>query len=285
VLAKAPLESLHLQGASSWCQQDMDFSDRLATLRLIPGSLRLTKLEMDNCSLRKVDMQVLLNAATSLRSLLYWTGPRNFTASDLIELIGPLKDALEELYLEVMPFWPDREEEDESDGRLSTLSHLTALKVLDTTPEMWECLVDERNNQQPIDDKDLLCHRLPPNIERLIFHPPRDLEEFHDGSTPDVPDKRQIEDVIFKYSESLPHLQEIFIGSAFAKHGFELEQSLQKHRRNLDGVKLIIGTSGRADPAPTRSVFDGILPSSARPKTQWNGTKYCVVHVDRDRVF
>lgn len=42
VLAKAPLEALYLQGASSCCQQDPDSLDRLITLRLEPGSLILT---------------------------------------------------------------------------------------------------------------------------------------------------------------------------------------------------------------------------------------------------
>ena len=66
VFSKPSLQALHLQNATSWCHQDLDDLDRPVTLRLEPGSLGLTKLEMDNCSLRKQDMQVLLSMSIEI---------------------------------------------------------------------------------------------------------------------------------------------------------------------------------------------------------------------------
>ena len=86
-------------------------------------------------------MQTLLNATKSLRLLLYWTGNEE-TSHELIEMLEPCKGTLEELYLDIVPYWTDFEEE----GRLTTLSHFTALRILDTIPEMWEYLMDEEND-------------------------------------------------------------------------------------------------------------------------------------------
>ncbi|KAF9694675.1 hypothetical protein EKO04_007551 [Ascochyta lentis] len=285
LLAQAPLEALHLHNASSWCQQDIDNPHRPISLKLRSGSLHLTTLEMDNCTLRKSDMQTLLNATTSLRSLLYWTGneetgPENFTSRELVAMLEPFKDTLEELYLEIVHYWTDFEEV----GRITALSQFSALKILDTTPEMWTHLMDEENGRRPIEAEHRFCHRLPPNLEKLILHPPRDLESFDDGSIPDIPDIRQIEDVILNQSQLLLHLQEIYIGSAYAEHGYFLNQALEKHQPNLNGLKVTVGI-GRARCAPTRSVFDNVWPTFRLPEIKWDINKYAIISADRTRGF
>ncbi|KAF2630998.1 hypothetical protein BU25DRAFT_418649 [Macroventuria anomochaeta] len=94
-------------------------------------------------------MQTLLNVTTLSRSPFYWTGNEdtglhNFTSLELIEMLEPSKDTLEELYLEIVYYWTDFEEE----GRLTTMFQFTALKVLHTIPEMWGCLMDEEHDYQ-----------------------------------------------------------------------------------------------------------------------------------------
>ncbi|KAJ4986272.1 hypothetical protein SVAN01_08207 [Stagonosporopsis vannaccii] len=275
MLMHAPLEELYLHNASSWCQQGQDTynDDKAATLRLQPASLRLTKLEMVNCALTKSDMQMLLNATTSLRSLLYWTGdddtgPDNFLSQELIDMLEPFKNTLEELYLEIEHLWGDSE----FVGRIKTLSHFTALKILDTTVEMWECLLDGDGEHARIDAEQLFCYRLPRNLKKLVLHP---LKHHNREFGPDVPAPLQIESLDSKCAELLQDLQEVYIGSTDADDARALDNALECRLRHRPNLRIVVDTSGTGG-GPTRSFFHDVLISRRSPVTKWDGEKYSV---------
>lgn len=153
-----------------------------------PNSLLITKLETDDCAILKSDMQTLILACPKLRSLLYWTGseetgPSNFTAAELTEVLDPMKDTLEELQAEIRPYW---DEFGENEGRIDTMSHFTALKTLDTTPEMWwNLLADDFEGNfglvglRPITDEQRFASRLPSSLQTLRLHVVQTHEEMH----------------------------------------------------------------------------------------------------------
>ena len=93
---------------------------------------------------------------------------------------------------------------------------------------------------------------------------------------PDVPDMRQVEDIISKHTELLPHLQGICIGSAYAQHGYYLDRALERHRPNFNGLKVTVGI-GRA-----RSTS---IKSDMLPETKWDGAKYSVIRAEKTRGF
>ncbi|KAJ8116443.1 hypothetical protein OPT61_g2140 [Boeremia exigua] len=273
ILAGSALKELYVHNASSWCQQDPYDVNRPVTLRLLPGSLHLTTLEMVDCTLWQSEMQTLLNATKSLRSLLYWTGDEewNFTSHELVEMLEPFKDTLEKLFLEIAPFWTDFEDE----GRLTTLSHFSALKVLDTTSAMWENLTELEIDGHPIDAEQYLCYRLPPNLETLILHsPPRREGDRGDWDELNNPDKCQIQHLILEHTSVLPQLHHVYIGSACDRYAYHLDRMfLEQYQAQCPNLKFIVG-SGRTHSAPTKSFVDDLPPALSLPEKIWDGEKY-----------
>lgn len=275
ILVHAPLEELYLHNASSWCEQDLDHAHnnrRLATLQLRAESLRLTKIEMVKCTLRKSDMQTLLNTTTSLRSLLFWVGndqhgPESLLSQELVEMLEPFESTLEELYLEFDNVWDGLAE-----GQIKTLSHFTALKILGSTVEIWECLLDGEINVKDMEAEQLFCHRLPRNLERLILHP---LQYSDDEMAPDVPDQYQIESIDSECSELLPYLRDVYIGSAYVDDAHTLNDALNRRTRHRPDLRITVDTNGTRT-IPANSFSDEFFAPVRRTDLRWNGDKYSV---------
>lgn len=137
-------------------------------------------------------------------------------------------------------------------------------------------------NLQPRSFEQLFCRHLPPNLEKLILQPLRDLENYQDGSVSDVPDSLQVEDVIFEPSKLLPCVCEIPVGTALPDHGSYLGQALKGYRFSLKDLKVNVGC-GQARCAPTRSAFDGILPTLRLPKTKLDESRYSIIPISQTR--
>lgn len=118
-------------------------------------------------------------------------------------------------------------------GRLATLSHLTALKKLCTKPEMWEDMLEVENGDGPVESEQLLCHRLPPNIEILSFQ--RRSGSFWRCVIPDV---RQIENIISKHDGLRPSLKIVLIQYEKPEDGNRLNQSFRRYRHNGPGLQI-----------------------------------------------
>ncbi|KAF2129323.1 hypothetical protein P153DRAFT_356912 [Dothidotthia symphoricarpi CBS 119687] len=219
------------------------------------------------------DIRTLLHACPQLETLYFSTAAEeselhNFTCKELCDALEPLKDTLEELYLEVKP---QLDEFGHPHERITSLSQFTALKILDTVPEMWECLREFETEHDPIEDEQRLCDRLPPSLVTLNFHLSRDTRSFDDYT---VPDWRQIEDVIVRRSERLPCLENVFIGIRYEDFAYELRETLEiipDYQR--EGLSVEIGIGEAADGA-IRNAFHGIPMGRYLPVTKWFGNKY-----------
>jgi hypothetical protein len=102
----------------------------------------------------------------------------------------------------------------DDEGRIGTLSHFSALKILDTTSEMWWNLLAHDLGSDPlIQDDQRFCQRLPPSLQTLILHTPQDFYQFYDDSVADIPHPQQIQGILIRLPQLLPHLKNIFIGN------------------------------------------------------------------------
>ena len=285
MLAQAPLESLYLQGAGSWYRDtlgQLPWEQLLRPLAIQPRSLPITRIEMLNCALLKSDMQTLVLACPQLRSLLYWTGtretgPENFSAGDLIEVLESVKDTLEELYAEIQPYWTDFDQL----GRIDSLTHFTALKILDTTPDMWFHLSQDtfstwQNEVRALEDDQRICQRLPPSIQILRFHTQEDHHHLDISAISDIPDPCQIEDLLLQAPHLLPELKEVFIGSNWAVHARKIKRIVDKLADDLGNLSIEIGV-GTSSGGPTQSLWHRFAPSFMLGKVQWQGTQYVTV--------
>ncbi|KAF3039569.1 hypothetical protein E8E12_008338 [Didymella heteroderae] len=282
MLAQAQdLDTLHLQGAGSWYLDTLgerEWDDLLRPLHVKPGSLPITKLELDRCALLKSDMETLVLACPQLRSLYYWTGPEetgpeNFTAGELIEILEPLKDTLEELYTEIQTYWIDFVS---MEGRIDTMSQFTALKILDTTPDMWWHLPDDQRSLWQIEDDQRISKRLPPSLEIVRFHRRYEYIGYDDGSMSDVPDVQQIRDLIVHRQDMLPHLKEIFFGSNWAAHARKIKYVIDMHADLVGDLKIDIEV-GTKSGGPTRSLWSDLGSSHGLPQVKWQDNKYGTV--------
>ncbi|KAJ5047754.1 hypothetical protein J3E74DRAFT_295642 [Bipolaris maydis] len=148
----------------------------LSQLALVSRTLVLERIELENCCLRVSDLQSLLQCCSGLRSFLYTTrrcGLRPWSPSpaDFVELLRPHETTLHTLILDVdVHYYEDKV--DQRRALIQSLSHMTALKVLVTAPEMWHCvavgdvMVMDSNVRW---EEWCLSMRVPPNVETLVF--------------------------------------------------------------------------------------------------------------------
>ncbi|KAH7395268.1 hypothetical protein DE146DRAFT_595527, partial [Phaeosphaeria sp. MPI-PUGE-AT-0046c] len=186
----------------------------------------------------------------------------------MIKLLLPLGNSLEELYLDLDIRWHENTEQDESPG-ITSLSHMTALKVLDTTAEMWSCLdkyemtdegydVDADSDELPSDDI-RLCYRLPRSLEILLFHQSEDAPE---------PAINQIRDLMQMRPQLLPNLKHIMFGtedtwSESALDEFIFETAKLHVDAGLEPLQAWV-SGDRFD-----TVFDHVQSSSTLPGIRW----------------
>ncbi|KAF1846507.1 uncharacterized protein K460DRAFT_417571 [Cucurbitaria berberidis CBS 394.84] len=286
ILVTTRLESFEVQGGSSWYCNIGDpepDGEQVMPLALQPGSLNhVRSLHMELCCLNISDMQNLLLACTGLKLFYYSAGNadvalRSPSPAKMIELLQPLKDSLEVLSLDLSPLWYE-DYRGGGDKRLRSLTHMTALKLLDISAEMWRPV--EKNDEVNGDIypwyEDLTLHeisdlhlRLPPNLHTLIFHVKRKQLE---------PKIGQLEDLIQKQPAFLPNLQHLHVGSNKYRYCTEvnnlnrrLEGPLRPESRRLS---VGVGTDR------LETIFDKVIPSDSIPDTKWFGNKYATRHVE-----
>ncbi|KAH8724892.1 hypothetical protein GQ44DRAFT_707980 [Phaeosphaeriaceae sp. PMI808] len=262
------LEELLLHNVASWFlafDDQLDLDERARPVNLRPGSLNITKLEMISSALTKSDMSTLIRACRNLKSLHYYTdseetGPYNFGPQDLIDILYPLKDTIEELYIEIIPYWADVLPE-----RIYSLSHFTALRVLDSLPAMWDRMVDEDydTDWRPLSDEYRLSTRLPASLTTLMFHGSK-LYYLCDGE-PVHPE--QIIDVISHRRDLLPSLTKIFIGTDTELDAADFA-GLHVFEDLLGGVQVDVAYGDEAQ-GPVVTFIDGIHPSYGQPIAKW----------------
>jgi hypothetical protein len=66
-----------------------------------------------------------------------YISPESLNTSELVTLLKPLKDTLEDLYLEL-----EGEDDNNEEDLIDSLAHFTALKRLDTNVDVWRMLSD-----------------------------------------------------------------------------------------------------------------------------------------------
>lgn len=284
ILASAKLKELMVRNASSWIRLERNgFVDKERTRSLVlqPRSLSLTRLELILCNLKYSDLKTLIDACPQLRSLKYDTGVRRRNICDygvmaVIKLLGGLQATLEELYLELFPFRTDLDAQ-----YIVSLHQFTALKILDTTPSMWNNMLDGDINTRgleilPSDQR--LSNRLPPSLETLSFHVPSTNEI---GSEV-TPAPCQIVDVVLERAQKQPNLRAIFLGLPFEAKILKMQQALAEIEEHVGDLDINIGIGGSAY-GPTRTAFDDVPIGSKLPFIRWFGNKYAAKsHIERE---
>lgn len=269
------LEQLRVCFGSSWYRDVGDSfpePSSIVPLTLPPGSLsQLITLELKSCCLKIDDLQTLIQACPGLKSFYYYNGddaqgPYGPSPAEMIRILEPLKDSLEELWLDLDTLDADLDD----DFRICSLTHFTALKTLDTSADMWEMVedldvLDPYRDEDTIEDNYRLCYRLPKNLQQLIFHLSVEQAEPSIGQIVDLVQMRHI---------MLPNLQRLCIATEDDEFREELNESLLED----------INTTA-AEPQPFEltfddsvlvTVFDTVLASRHQPDTRWFGNKYSV---------
>lgn len=278
------LTSLQVQSASSWYRgigEPEPDPANVVPLTLQPGSLScLGRLVLKYCMLRTVDLSNLIQACSGLKSLFYYKGeyeggPHNLSPAKVIELLAPLKNSLEELSLDLDVEWHENIDSQVT-SRISSLSHMTALKILDTTPEMWSCL----DTEEMIDlghDVDADAEELPSDANRLCYRLPRSLESlfFHASEEELEPAMSQMRDLMRMRPHTLPNLKEVIVCSNDRWYETQFDEVLEEvEQSHIDaGLEPLIGDGG-CDSCQVDTVFDLMQSSSALPDTKWFINKY-----------
>ena len=278
VLATSKLETFEASCASSWYRgsdEIVPWKGNLSPLSLTPGSLNLKMLELRFCALKTSDLQILLEACPKLKTLRYISGDQHVGSSNpspakVIELLQPFQSTLEELWLNLDVERYENKNHKPADLILS-MSHMTALKRLSTTPEMWHVVeADAYNNVKDVDlpYERRLRLRLPPNLEVLNLLLSTNDEVVSGG---------QLRDLIRNHTKTLPHLTDVYVDTGgsqeyYPEYHNRTEQRLFKARIDLAAksrsLHISTGTSLCA------SIFDSISESYVQPDLRWFGNKY-----------
>jgi hypothetical protein len=277
LLARGKLVTLKVSHASSWSLERGERREPLVAktipLTLQPGSLNLKRIELENCCLQTSDLRTFLTACTSVRHFLYTSGNRQVgpwspSPARIINLLEPFRDTLEWLILDLDVHHYEDRDENQSD-LIQSLAHMTALKVLVTTPEMWHgvqvpdgSLVDYDTGSE----ERRLAFRVPPNVETLVFG----LSEAER-----VISLSQLSDLIIMRTLRLPSLATLCVGGVELEYLAELEQLLLSLKPSLRNVFPTLQV--RVGPEYVRSVFDSMPYSQNTPDTKWVNGKYVTV--------
>jgi hypothetical protein len=127
----------------------------------------VTKLELLNAEMHVSDMQNRIKYCPKLKILhfcrLKEQLSRYVNAREIIAILAPLSNRLEELYLDFGP-------KAQGDDAIQFMSHFSALRILDTTSNMWSHLLSYDVGGEDIATQHLLTNRLPTSLSTLIFH-------------------------------------------------------------------------------------------------------------------
>jgi hypothetical protein len=102
----------------------------------------LQHIELEQCCLRTEEVQTLLQACTNLKSFPYRSGGDaigvwNPSPAKIVELLDPFKYVLERLCIciniERCEGWSNQQQPQ----RIQSIAHMTALKVVGTSPDIW----------------------------------------------------------------------------------------------------------------------------------------------------
>jgi hypothetical protein len=277
LLDRGKLVTLKVSHASSWCLEYGERREPLVAntlpLTLLPGSLNLKRIELENCCLQTSDLQTFLTACTSVRHFLYTSGNREVgpwspSPGRIIKLLEPFRDTLEWLILDLNVHHFEGRNENQF-NLIQSLAHMTALKVLVTTPEMWHgvqvpdrSLVEYENGSE----EQRLAFRVPPNVETLVFG----LSEAERVISPS-----QLTDLVIMRTLSLPSLATLYVGGVEREYLAELEQLLLSLKPSLRNVFPTLQV--RVGPEYVRSVFDSMPYSQSTPGIKWVNGKYVTV--------
>jgi hypothetical protein len=277
LLDRGMLVTLRVSHASSWCLKCDERREPLVAktlpLTLQPGSLKLKRIELENCCLQTSDLRTILTACTSVRHFLYTSGNRGVgpwspSPGRIIKLLEPFRDTLECLILDLNVHRYEGRDENQFD-LIQSLAHMTALKVLVTTPEMWHSVQVPDGSLLDYDtgsEERRLAFRVPPNVETLVFG----LSEAEMVISPN-----QLSDLIAMRTLSLPSLATLCVGGVEQEYLAELEQlllSLKPSLRNgFPTLQVKVGFEY------VRSVFDIMPYSQDTPDTKWVNGKYVTV--------
>jgi hypothetical protein len=274
------LETLRCSIASSWYrtlyEAEPDPSNVLP-MTIRPHSLCCVKtLELKHCCLRLSDLRSLIQACPGLESLYYSVGTvaEGIPGPSPVMMMGilePLKNKLRALSLDLPPGY----DEDEEDPSLDSLTHMTALEILDTSAEMWKNIVDEdfelNDFQYDSDGSEgvrvadsRLYTRLPVSLKKLIFH----ISENGYGFEPAA---MHISELIREQPRFLPNLAEVLIEPATETYDEHLQEVIHEENGHLmDGSQQL---EVRVGPIPP-TIFDTVVHSKHQPTTKWFGAKY-----------
>lgn len=270
------LEVLQIQHASSWLRALGEIEpdpSNVVPLTLQPDSLScMVRLVLKDCMFRTVDFGNLIQACTRLKSLFYYKGefedgPHNPSPATVIDLLEPLKDTLEELFLDLDGALHEQAEFQHT-HLIKSLSHMTTLKILDTHAEMWEDvdadeLMDEgfgvdADAELP-SDASRLSSRLPKSLELLIFH----LDDVEVE-----PALSQIADVVRKRPQALPKLEQIIIGTEDPFYAGALDEILfevEDSHAEAGLPPMQVGVEG----GRIGTTFDLVRDTPTLPVTKW----------------
>ncbi|KAF2645921.1 hypothetical protein P280DRAFT_545814 [Massarina eburnea CBS 473.64] len=225
------LRNFEVIGGSSWRENDDFMSDIpdawiSAPLSLQPRTVHLRHLVLQSCAMSSQEFQKLMDACCQLKTLVYtcynlknFDGgetPLKLSAGELIECLQPHQTTLEELYADI----PPRSAENPPGSRIKSLSHFTALRVIDTLPYMWSKLLVEKppddddsdaEDQEPLDEDalefsedDFLTRRLPSSVQTLIFR-----ESILEKTEMSL---KHLDRLVEEHADRLPNLRRMFIG-------------------------------------------------------------------------
>lgn len=242
----------------------------LPPLVLLPEKLALERVELENCCLRASDLQPLLRSCSGLRNFLYTSrrreaAPFSPSPAEFVELLKPLQNTLEGLILDVEV----HRNEGKTDDKLAlihSLAHMTALKVLVTTPEMWRSGTVEdatTNNHKDGSGEQRLSVRIPPNVETLVFG----MSEAEKTTSPS-----QLSDVVRTRTAMLPNLTNLSVGGIDSAY----VQAIKQLYLDLDSFASAGPRKLHAEIGPiyVRSVFDATQLSHTGNEVRWTERMY-----------
>jgi hypothetical protein len=238
----------------------------------------LHTLGLKRCDVNADDFRSLLLSCPGLKSLYFHCGTEELSQSPtpaaVIELLEPLEATLEVLSLDFdmtrghCEIW----DTDKEDHRLDSLSHMTALRTLDTTAEMWKGVDPDELSSNGYDSELCgatlveslrLCLRLPPSLSTFIFHHSEEETE---------PTLAQISDLIRTLPDILPNLAHLCITADDEYYMHQFNRLLVEKAAHLNAGPHPLKTS--PGHSKLTSGLDAIVPSHLLPDTKWFGTKY-----------
>ena len=251
---------------------------------LSPSCLNLKRLVMQRSLMGYAEMKVFLNACRHLTSVYYSEISGIFGPARFVGLLQPFVDTLEELYLDILPYWDDYK-----NNQIKTLANFTRLKRLDTVPNMWSnAVIDDVEDMEDMevmedmeDMEDMTVpessqfhERLPPNLMHLIFH---------QGEDPEDLSIHQVRNLLRMRLQRMPCLENLVIETRDAEYESEATNQLRLQTLlNEESDDTSAGPSTlrwkviltKENTTFTRTIFDNVPHNSTLDMTKWTGIRY-----------